>query len=185
MSGLRQHAFILVLCAAAALLAIPAAGAAGPQHLDFGPFPTTYDDFCGTGATVYETFTARLTVWDDPNQPVDTRNHTVSDDVFVSPSTGVTVTTRSAYGFTDVLLSTEPSGVNTHQWTFKGAAQITRAGGQGVIFRDSGHFVVDTTWSGAEFHSDLLDTEVVKDAGGHPDFFGDFCAAMVPALGLG
>ena len=175
---------------AIAVLALAAAGAAAAgnphvEHLSFGPTVTQYDDFCGTGEPVTETFTADLKVWLDPNQPVDSRNHTVSDDVFVSPTTGVTVTVHSAYGFTDVLLSGDPSGVNVHEWTFKGAAQVTRVKGQGVIFRDSGNFVVDTTWSGPEFNSDLLDVEVVRDSGGHPDFTADFCTQMVPALGLG
>jgi hypothetical protein len=172
------------------ILALAAAGVAAAdnpdvQHMKFGPTVTAYDDFCGTGQAVTETFSADLTVWLDPNQPVGTRKRSDSEDVFLAPSTGMTVTTHAAYSFDDVLLSSGPNGVNTHEWTFKGAAQITRIGGQGVVFRDAGHFVVDTTWSGPEFQSDLLDVEVVRDSGGHPDFFGDFCSAMVPALGLG
>jgi hypothetical protein len=186
MHGLHARIRLSLVVLVAGLAAIPAAGATNPQveHLTFGPTVSSDVDFCDTGQTVTETFTARLTVWLDPNQPVDTRNHTVSDDVFTSPS-GVTVTTHSAYGFTDMLLSGDPNGVNTHQWTFKGAAQITRLdGGGGVIVKDAGDFVVDTTWDGPEFQSDLTDLEVVKDAGGHPGFTADFCTVMVPALGL-
>jgi hypothetical protein len=102
----------------------------------------------------------------------------------VTPA-GVTVTTHSAYSFSDVLLSGDPDGTNTHRWTFKGAAQVTRIAGGGVIARDSGNFVVDATWDGPEFNSDLVSTEVVRDSGGHPDFTRDFCTLMVPALGLG
>jgi hypothetical protein len=177
--------FLTVLVLALAAASVAAAGNPDVQHMSFGPFVNPDDDFCGTGQTVTETFTAKLTVWLDPNQPVSTRNHTESDDAFVVASTGVTVITHAAYSFTDVLLSTDPSGVNVHQWTFKGAAQVTRGPGQGLLFRDSGHFVVDTTWSGPEFHSGLLDVQIVRDAGGHPDFMSDFCAQMVPALGLG
>jgi hypothetical protein len=187
MRGLRLLLVIALLAATAVLVGPPAASAANPQvvHFAFGPFVNTYDDFCGTGAAVTETFSGRANDWLAPNQPVDSRNQGVSDDVFTSPSTGVTVVTHSAYSFTDVLLSGDPSGVNVHEWTFKGAAQITRASGSGVIARDAGNLVVDTTWNGPEFESDPLSVVVVRDAGGHPHFGGDFCALMVPALGLG
>jgi hypothetical protein len=177
--------FLAVAVLALAAASVAAAADPGVQHMSFGPTVTAYDDFCGTGQAVTETFTANVTVWLDPNQPVQRRNHTESEDVFVVPSTGVTVTTHGAYSFDDVLISGDPSGVNVHQWTFNGAAQVTRVKGQGVIFRDAGHFVVDATWSGPEFQSNLLDVEVVRDDGGHPDFTSDFCTAMVPALGLG
>lgn len=172
---------LLAVASAAALAALvvaPPGGAARPEHLTFGPIVTAYDDFCGTGAAVTETFSARLNVWDG-------RNQSVVDDVFTSPSTGVTVVSHSAYLFTDVLLSSEPSGVNTHQWTFNGAAQLTRVGGGGgVVISDTGRLVVQTTWSGPEFDSELLAVDVEKDAGGHPTFSDDFCSWIVPALGL-
>jgi hypothetical protein len=173
--------------AALALAGATGASAANPQvqHFTFGPFTNTDNDFCGTGETVTDTFTARLTVWLVPNQPVDTRNQSVADDVFTSPSTGVTVVKHSAYSFTDVLISGDPTGVNTHEWTFKGAAQVTRVAGSGVIARDAGYLVVDVTWSGPEFESELIDIQIVRDAGGHSHFASDFCALMVPALGLG
>ena len=105
MHGLRTFA-AAAGAAALALAAATAAGAANPQvqHFTFGPTVNADEDFCGTGQTVTETFSARLTVWNDPNQPVDTRNQSVSDDVFVTRA-GVTVTTHSAYSFSDVLLS--------------------------------------------------------------------------------
>ncbi len=84
-----------------------------------------------------------------------------------------------------MLLSGDPNGVNTHEWTFKGAAQIMHASGGGVVASDAGHLIVETIWSGPEFDSELLNVHIVRDAGGHPNFGGDFCALMVPALGLG
>jgi hypothetical protein len=187
MRGLRLLLVIASLAVPAVLVGPPTASADNPQilHFAFGPFVNTYDDFCATGATVTETFSGRANVWLAPNQPVDSRNQSVSEDVFTSPSTGVTVVTHSAYSFTDVLLSGDPNGVNTHEWTFKGAAQITYVPGGGGLVHDAGNLVVDTTWSGPEFESDLLSIVVVRDAGGHPGFGGDFCALMVPALGLG
>jgi hypothetical protein len=192
MNASRHLARTMLVCAAVAssalaLLAVPA-GAADPhvEHFTFGPFVNTDNDFCGTGETVTETFTARVTVWNDPNQPLENRNHSVSDDVFTSASTGVTVTNHGAYGWADALISGDPNGVNTHRWTFKGNAQLTRVGGGGgVVAHDKGLLIVDVTWDGPQFDSNLIDVEIVKDAGGHPQFLGDFCAVMVPALGLG
>jgi hypothetical protein len=66
----------------------------------------------------------------------------------------LTVVTRSAYCFTDVLVSGDPNGANTHEWTFKGAARLTRIVGGGVIAPEAGNLVVDTSWSGPEFESD-------------------------------
>ena len=131
MRGLSPYVPAL-FAVALALVVVPGVSAGNPQveHMSFGPIATPDDDFCGTGATVVETFMPDMTVWLDPNQPVDTRNHTVSDDVFTVPSTGVTVATHAAHGFTDLLLSGDPSGVNMHQWTFKSAAQITRGKGR-------------------------------------------------------
>jgi hypothetical protein len=177
----------VALTIAAAFVLLPVAGASNPgvEHATFGPVVSELDDFCGTGKTVVETFAGHLTIWNDPNQPVDSRNQSVGDDVFTSADTGVTVVNHGAYSFTDTLVSGEPGGVNTHQWTFKGSAAIVRIVGSAVISRDRGFLVVRTTWAGDEFDSELLDIEVVRDAGGHPDFTADFCAQMVPALGLG
>lgn len=191
MRGRSPHGIRALLAVTAtvavAFVALPVASAGNPgvQHFTFGPFVNTDDNFCGTGKTVIDTFTAHLTVWNDPNQPVDSRNQSVAEDVFTSPSTGVTVVTHSAYSFTDTLVSGEPTGVNTREWTFKGAAQIVRVAGSGVLTRDVGFLAVDATWAGPEFNSDLISLRVVSDAGGHPNFAGDFCALMVPALGLG
>lgn len=195
MRGLRVHARTRLVrtsaasavAAALVLMMVPVAGAANPgvEHFTFGPFTATYDDFCGTGETVTETFAARLTVWLDPNQPVDSRSQSVSDEVLTAASTGVTVVNHTAYSFTDALISGDPNGINTHEWTFKGAAQVTRVAGGGLLARDVGNLVVEVTWSGPEFESELLALQVVRDAGGHSRFAGDFCAQMVPALGLG
>jgi hypothetical protein len=187
MRGLRLHIGMLIVLAVAVLAAVQVASAGNPgvEHATFGPFVNVDHDFCGTGTTATETFTARQTDWLDPNQPVDTRLHFVADDVWTSEATGITVTTHNAYTFTDVLVSGDPNGINTHRWTFKGAAQVTHSAGSGVLLRDAGNFVVLVTWSGPEFESDVIGIEVVRDSGGHPNFFGDFCEAMVPALGLG
>jgi hypothetical protein len=184
--GIRALLAVTAIFAATAFVLLPVASAGNPevQHFTFGPFVNTDVNFCGTGKTVIDTFTAHLTVWNDPNQAVDSRNQSVGDDVFTSPSTGLTVVSHSAYSFTDTLISGDPNGLNTHEWTFKGAAQIVRVAGSGVLTRDAGFLVVHTTWSGPEFNSDLISVQIVSDAGGHPNFLGDFCALMVPALGL-
>ena len=185
MRGLRLQLCVAIVLAAVAGAQAASAGNPGVQHFTFGPIVNTDDDFCGTGTTVTETFTARETQWVDPNQPVDTRLHFVSDDVWTSATTGTAVVTHNAYSYTDVLISGDPNGVNTHRWTFRGAAQISHVKGSGVFVSDAGNFVVLVTWDGPEFASDLIDVQIVRDAGGHPTFGSDFCALMVPALGLG
>src|SRR5215217_4640047 len=111
---------IAMVAVGAIVVATAGAGNPGVRHMTFGPFVNTDDNFCDTGKTVVDTFAAHLTVWDDPNQPVDARNKSVGGDVFVSPSTGVTVVNHSAYSFTDKLITGDPNAVNTHEWTFKG-----------------------------------------------------------------
>jgi hypothetical protein len=188
-SRVRSWLVVTVIASAAALAlaTVPAATAANPQveHLTFGPFMNTNDDFCGTGMTVKDTFTARLTVWDAPNQPVDSRNWSQSEDVFTNPVNGATVIVRTAYGFTDTLVSGDPNGLKTHEWVFKGQAELIRGGDGGVLGRDVGYLVVHVTWNGPEFSGEFISAEIVTDRGGHPGFASDRdCAVMVPALGL-
>jgi hypothetical protein len=67
------------------------------------------------------------------------------NDVFTNPANGATVIIHSAYEFTDRLISGDPNGLNTHEWTFKGAGQVIRAAHGGVPSHDSGYLVVDNT----------------------------------------
>jgi hypothetical protein len=183
MRGRKPAVIVAVLVAA--LAAASAATAANPQHVHLAFSGTeTQDDFCGTGKSVNESFDIQLNLWGAPNQPVATRNQSESTTVFTNPADGTSVIVHNAYSFTDALLSGDPSGVNTHEWTFTGNAELIRAADGGVLGHDRGTLVVDTTWNGPEFSGDFLGAEIVSDRGGHP-LFGNDCAVLVPALGLG
>lgn len=182
--------FLLIvsaLAAALALAAVPIASAANPRVIHVPLSGTNSDDdFCGTGTTVNDTYAGHVTFWLAPNQPVDSRNFSEINDVFTNPANGATVIIHVAYGFTDTLISGDPDGVNTHEWSFKGAGQVIRSGQGGVLSRDVGYLVVHTTWAGPEFDSELISSEIVLDHGPHPGMEnGDhFCDVMVVALGL-
>jgi hypothetical protein len=178
---------VSALAAALALAALPAS-AANPQVIHFTFSGTNSDhDFCDTGMTVNDSYAGHATVWLAPHQPVDSRNFSEINDVFTNPANGATVVIHSAYGFTDTLISGDPNGLNTHEWTFKGAGQVIRSALGGVLSRDVGYLVVHTTWAGPEFDSELITSEIVLDHGPHPGMEnGDhFCNVMVAALGLG
>jgi hypothetical protein len=182
--------FLLIVSALAAALglaAIPAAHASNPKVIHF-PFSFTevLDDFCGTGMTVNEVGTGHATVWLAPKQPVDSRKVNVEDDVFTNPLNGATVSVHTAFQFSDTLISGDPNGLNTHEWVFKGAAEVIRSADGRVLGSgpDAGYLVVHATWSGPEFTSELIGAEIVTDHGGHPLFMND-CSVLIPALGLG
>jgi hypothetical protein len=182
--------FLLIVSALAtalALAAVPIGSAANPQVIHVPLSGTNSDDdFCGTGTTVNDTYAGHVTFWLAPNQPVDSRNFSEINDVFTNPANGATVIIHSAYGFTDTLISGDPSGLNTHEWIFKGAGQVIRAAHGGVLSHDTGYLVVHTTWNGPEFFGEFVGSEIVFDRGPHPGMEnGDhFCNVMVAALGL-
>jgi hypothetical protein len=185
MRGRSLHSALL-LAAVATCIAVPAAVAASPQTGHFSFFGTeTQDDFCGTGKTVMDTFDIHLNVWDAPNQPVDTRNQSESKVVFTNPENGASVISQSAYSFSDALISGDPNGLNTHEWTFKGNAELLRGSDGGVLGHDKGQLVVDVTWNGPEFSGDFVGLQIVTDRGGHGMFATGDCSVLVPALGLG
>jgi hypothetical protein len=186
MRGRSLH--LALLCAAVALcIAVPAAIGANPQggHFFFSG-TESQDDFCGTGQSVDDTYAIHLNVWNAPNQPVDSRNQSESTVVFTNPANGASVIVHSAYSFTDVLISGEPDGLNTHEWTFKGNAELIRGSNGGVLGHDKGQLVVHVTWNGPEFAGgQIVGLEFVTDRGGHGMFAAGDCSVLVPALGLG
>lgn len=182
------HSFLMVALAisiATAIAATSAALAADPQHvhLTFSG-SETQDDYCGTGKSVSDSFRIELNLWGAPNQPVASRNQSESTIVVTNPANGAAVIIHSAYSFSDALVSGDPSGLNTHEWVFAGNAELIRSEGGRVLGHDRGYLVVDATWNGPEFSGAFVSAEVVSDRGGHP-LFGNDCAVLVPALGLG
>jgi hypothetical protein len=184
MRGRSLH--LALLCAAVATcIAVPSAIAANPHGGHFFLSGTeTQDDFCGTGKSVTDTYAIHLNVWDAPNQPVDGRNQSESTVVFTNPANGATVTIHNAYSFSDALISGDPNGLNTHEWTFKGNAELIRGADGGVIGHDRGQLIVDVTWNGPEFSGEFVGLEIVSDRGGHGLFGSGDCSVLVPALGL-
>jgi hypothetical protein len=177
MRGRKPALIVAVLVAALAFVA--AVSAANPQHVHLTFSGTeTRDDFCGTGKSVNDSFEIQLNVWNE------TRNQSESTTVFTNPANGASVIVHNAYSFSDRLVSGDPSGVNVHEWTFTGNAELIRSADGGVLGHDRGSLVVDTTWDGPEFSGDLLGAQIVSDRGGHP-LFGNDCGVLVPALGLG
>jgi hypothetical protein len=186
MRGRSLH--LALLCAAVALcIAVPAAIGANPQggHFFFSG-TESQDDFCGSGHSVDDTYTIHLNVWNAPNQPVDSRNQSESTVVFTNPANGASVIVHSAYSFSDVLISGEPDGLNTHEWTFKGNAELIRGSNGGALGHDKGQLIVHVTWNGPEFAGgQIVGLEFVTDRGGHAMFAAGDCSVLVPALGLG
>jgi hypothetical protein len=189
MRGRSLHKLVFIasaVAAAAALSIAAAASAANPQHVHLSFFGTeSQDDFCGTGKTVSDSFAIQLNVWAAPNQPVDSRNQSESEVVFTNPANGATVIVHSAYAFSDALISGDSTGLNVHEWIFKGNAELIRGSDGGVLGHDKGQLVVDVTWNGPEFSGEFVSAEVVTDRGGHSMFTGGDCSVLVPALGLG
>ena len=136
-------------------------------------------DYCGTGQTVDESFEGRFTVPAVPS-PTSSYNNSTSDGVLTNAATGATVLIHSAYRFTGTLVSGDPNGVHTVQWSFMGAAEVIRDVHGGVIARDAGNLVIDLTFDGGDFVS----AEIVSDSGGHSLFANGDCSVLVPALGL-
>jgi hypothetical protein len=175
----RVARFAAVAVAAALTLA-PTAAAADPGVIHFtyaGAF--TDDNFCGTGAAIEISYSGHFTGWLAPNQPVGARNFSAGSDRYTNPVTGTIVTVTYAYGWTGTVVSGDIAGLHTIEWTFKGASEIVRPVGGGVLSRDVGNLVVLATFDGDE----LVGTDVVLDHGGHPAWMA-FCDSMVPALGL-
>jgi hypothetical protein len=136
-------------------------------------------DFCGTGQTVDESFVGRFTVPLAPS-PVSSWNNSTSDGVLTNAATGATVLIHSAYRFTEMLISGDPTGVHTVQAVFEGAAETIRDLHGGVIARDAGNLVVDATFDGGDFVS----ADIVRDDGSHSLFASGDCSVLVPALGI-
>ena len=182
-----RHALLALAAIATVVLAAAAAAtAADQQHVHLSFIGTeTQDDFCGTGKSVNDSFAIQLNLWADPDEPVVGRNQSESTVVFTNPANGATVSVHSAYSFSDTFVSGDPNGLNTHEWTFTGNAELIRTAGEGVLGHDRGILVVDTTWNGPEFSGEFVAAQVVSDRGGHELFNGGDCSVFVSALGLG
>ena len=176
-----------IIVAAFALGGVPSAVAANPgvtHRIEVGSFPDT--DYCETGQTVNVSFSARITEFSAPNQPVDTRRVQHGTFVLTNPETGATVTNHFANQNTEVTISGDPAGVHTEEWTFIGLGEVVRTEHGGVLTRDAGYLVIRLVLNGNSFPP-LFTPEIVVNKGQNPDAETDyalFCEITTSALGL-
>jgi hypothetical protein len=175
---------IVLLLTVAALMTGPSALAANPEVNHF-TFSDSFadDDFCGTGQTVEITSSGHGTEFFAPNQPVDYRNTIEGKNVFTNPLNGATVIGHFAGPFSERLISGDPEGVHTVEFTNVGLPEMFRTEHGGVLTRDAGYIVFHVTFDGEEF----IASEIVVNRGPHPAAESDFtifCDFMTTALGL-
>jgi hypothetical protein len=182
--GIMRRLSIVLLLTLAALLAGPSALAANPEvnHFTFSD-SFTDNDFCGTGQTVEITSSGHGTEFFAPNQPVDYRNVIEGNNVFTNPLNDATVIAHFAGPFSERLISGDPEGVHTVEFTNVGLPELFRTEHGGVLSRDAGYIVFHVTFDGDEF----ISSEIVVNRGPHPQAESDFaifCDFMTSALGL-
>ena len=185
MKRIRRFTLLLgVVVAALALGAAPSAVAANPEvnHFTFSD-SFTDDDFCGTGQTVDISSVGRGTEFLAPNQPVDFWVVMEGNNVYTNPLNGATVIQHFATHSSDTIISGDPDGMHTSEFTIKGQPEVFRTEHGGVLLREAGYIVFHVVNNGDEFVS----SEIVVDRGPHPDAESDFtlfCDVMTSALGL-
>ena len=124
---MRRFALVIGLVVALGLGAVPSAVAANPDvnHFTFAD-SFTDGDFCGTGQAVDIAVFVRGTEFFAPNQPVDYRNVTEGYNVFTNPLNRATVILHFAGPFSDAIISGDPEGVHTHEFTNIGLPELLR-----------------------------------------------------------
>lgn len=180
----RFSLLLLGIVVALGLGGAPSAVAANPDVNHF-TFTDSFsdDDFCGTGQTVDISVSVRGTEFLAPNQPVDYRNVTQGTVTFTNPLNDATVINHFAGPFSDTIISGDPEGIHTHEFTNRGLPELLRTEHGGVLLRDAGYIVFHQVDNGDEFVS----SEIVVNRGPHPDAESDFalfCEVMIDALGL-
>jgi hypothetical protein len=176
-----------IIVAAFALGGLPSAVAANPgvnHFIDVGSFTDT--DYCETGQAVDISFSARITEFSAPNQPVDTRRVQHGTFVLTNPLNGATVTNKFANQMAEVTISGDPAGVHTEEWTFIGLGEVVRTEHGGVLTRDAGYLVIRLVLNGNSFPP-LFTPVIVVNKGQNSDAETDynlFCEVTTSALGL-
>jgi hypothetical protein len=173
-----------IVAAALGLGGVPSAVAANPEvnHFTFSD-SFTDEDFCGTGQAVDISVSGHGTEFFAPNQPVDYWNTVEGNTVFTNPLNDATVNNHFAGTFSDTTISGDPERVHTHEFTNKGLPEMLRTEQGGVLTRDAGYIVFQTTFDGDEF----ISSEIVVNKGPHPEAESDFelfCQILPAALGL-
>jgi hypothetical protein len=178
--------FIVVLaCALMSLVATPAGAAAqgglgAPDFKDRFVNELDLDDFCDTGETVHLVERIVGNVWETDDGKIFRLAFSVAGTFTYGDAT---VYARNAGQVRDVLIAGDDQDEpHTHHGIETGLRSMLRAPGGGVVTLDHGYLEYISEFG--EDH-ELLDLEVLKDAGGHPDFYDPvWCEAAVELLGI-
>jgi hypothetical protein len=178
----------LIACAAA-ILALPATAAAGPNggptFRDRDQFTDVDTNFCDTGATVLIDGTAVANGWigetgGDPDQLLKlTLNLHIT---YTNPLNGNAVVERwSTVQRNEIIAGTE-AGAHTHEFTETGLKATLRLANGGVLTRDAGSLTYRVSFDAAD---NVVGVDVGPVHGPHPGFFEDlFCPTVIEALDL-
>jgi len=157
------------------------AQAASPEPVRFSDSGSDIDtNFCGTGETVYWTFSVRGVEFLSPNGAPEYAN--VIHGVATLTYGDTTLVNRFAGRFTEVIVSGDPEGIHTHAFTNIGLPELWKYERGGVITLDAGTISFLVTSNGDEFISE----EIVFN-GPHPQAesgFELFCELIPAALGI-
>jgi hypothetical protein len=173
-----------VLLVAGVLIATPVAGAAAPSFRDRLDETYEIEDFCGSGVTVQAHEVTRAQGWETDttlNVSFNSRTTYTYGDRSVSDHWA---------GRSDgLLVEGDLEGAHIEFWQEKGLRAYLTAPGVGTVSRDAGNLHIFFTFAedGADEGEDpdLVDIEVVKDAGDHPDFYEPvWCSAALELLGI-
>jgi hypothetical protein len=167
----RPATLIGIAVAALVLGAAPAAQAANPEvhrFVDTGSFADP--DYCGTGQTVAVSFTVLVVAFLSPNRDVDYVQIDQGTFTLTNPETGATVENHFAVRYSEVLVSGDPDGMHTIEYTEPGLNEQLRLENGRVLSRDAGYLAWRDTFDGDEW----LFGGVVVSKGPHPDADTDY-----------
>jgi hypothetical protein len=162
----------------------PAAQAANPdvnRRIEIGGY--TDPDYCGTGHTVEVSFTVLVVELLSPNQDVNVVQVDQGRFTLINPDNGATVENHFAARYTDVLVSGNPEGIHTIEYTSIGLNEQLRLENGRVLSLDAGYLAWQDTFDGDQW----LFGGIVVSKGPFPDAESDcaiFCELTSTALGL-
>jgi hypothetical protein len=181
----RPATLIGIAVASLVLGAAPAAHAANPDvnhRTEIGGFSDP--DFCGSGRTVDVSFEVNVVEFLSPNQDVDVALVRQGTFWLTNPETGATVQNHFAGRYSESLVSGDPAGIHTIEYTTHGLDEQLRLENGRVLSRDAGYHAWRDTLDGD--NAFLSGGDVVNN-GPHPDAdsnFAIFCEVITTALGL-
>lgn len=178
---MSRRTLVAALVAVIGLTTVASAFAARPTFQNRETFTETDTNFCGTGKTVLVEGRVVENVWLEGDQVKATLSLHIT---FTNPETGASAVERWSRLFTDTIVSGDPAGVHTHEFTHRGLKATLKLANGRVLTRDAGSVTFRVTVN--DMTGEVLGFELVSMRGPHPGFEEDlFCSTLVPALGLG